>query len=64
MMLNQLDQVQVNHIYREVNMAADWLVKYGHSITGKIVAVDLGNIAFRRVISDDMLSRALVKRYA
>ena len=25
--------IQVIHIYREANMAADWLSKFGHSIT-------------------------------
>ena len=63
MMLNQLDQVQVNHIYREANMAADWLSKYGHSLTGNAVAIDFCNIAFRSVVLDDMLGRTLVRRH-
>jgi len=25
--------IQVTHIYREANMSADWLSKFGHSIT-------------------------------
>ena len=64
MMLSQLDDVQVNHIYREANIAADWLAKYDHSITGQKVTVDPGNSDFRRVISDDMLGDSLVRRYA
>ena len=31
--LNQDTHFQVKHIYREANMAADWLSKFGHSIT-------------------------------
>ena len=27
-MLKQVDHVVINHIYREANMAADWLSKY------------------------------------
>ena len=61
-MLSQIDQVQVNHIFREANMAADWLSKYSHSITGTILGVDCGNIALRNVVHDDMLGRTLVRR--
>ena len=30
--LNQCAQVKIRHIYREANMTANWLSKYGHSI--------------------------------
>jgi len=32
-MLSQAVYMEIKHIYREVNMVADWLSKYGHSIT-------------------------------
>jgi len=35
--LNQLDHVSITHIFREANMAADWLSKAGHSLVSPIV---------------------------
>ena len=37
----------IEHIYREVNMAADWLAKYGHSVSGTMLATDFCNPEFR-----------------
>ena len=35
-LLRHEDNVSIHHIYREANMAADWLSKFGHSITGML----------------------------
>ena len=41
-MLNQVEMTTINHIFREANMAADWLSKYDHSISGSILAKIVG----------------------
>ena len=33
LLVQQIGQVRVSHIYREANMAADWLARFGHSFT-------------------------------
>jgi len=33
-LLSQKGNVSIHHIYKEANMTADWLSKFGHSITG------------------------------
>ena len=63
-MLNQVEQAIINYIYRKANMAADWLFKYGHSISGNILATECWNSVFRNIVRDDMLGRTLVKRGA
>jgi len=61
-MLNQVEMVTINHIFREANMAADWLSKYGHSISGSILATDCRDPELRIIVRDDMLGRTLVSR--
>ena len=39
-MPNQVDHVKVNYIYREANMAADWLSKYGYSLLGTLLGTE------------------------
>jgi len=63
-LLAQVDQVVIQHIYREANMAADWLAKYGHSVSGTIVTIEIGNPDFQRIVCDDMLCRTLARRGA
>ena len=63
-MLKQVDHVVINHIYREANMAEDWLSKYGHSLSGTILATDYCNPEFRNIVRDDMLGCTLVRRGA
>jgi len=45
-MLNQVKHAIINHIYREANMVADWLSKYGHSLLGNILAIECCNSEF------------------
>ena len=63
-LLIQVDQVVIKHIYREANMAADWLSKYGHSISNAMLATDLCHPELRNIVRDDMLGRTLARRGA
>jgi len=63
-MLNQVEHAIINHIYRETNMATDWLSKYGYSLSGNILATECCNPEFRNIVCDDMLGRTLVRRGA
>jgi len=63
-MISQAGQVKIRHIYREANMAANWLSKYGHSITGKLEATECFNIDLRNIVRNDMIGRTLVRRGA
>jgi len=63
-LLAQVDQVVIKHIYREANMAADWLAKYGHSVSGTMETIEISNPEFRLIVCDDMLGRTLARRGA
>jgi len=58
----QASFIQITHIYREANMAADWLSKLGHSIAETWSATDYDNIDFRTIVPDDRIGRTLVRR--
>uniref|UniRef100_A0A7C9A6W4 RNase H type-1 domain-containing protein n=1 Tax=Opuntia streptacantha TaxID=393608 RepID=A0A7C9A6W4_OPUST len=61
-MLQQIAHSQVMHIYREANMAADWLSKFGHSISDTWSATQCNSIDFVTIIQDDRIGRTLVRR--
>ena len=63
-MLNQVEMATITHIFREANLAADWLSKYGHSISGSISATECWDPELRFIVRDDMLGRTLVRRGA
>ena len=50
------------HIYREANMAADWLSKFGHSIVDTRSSTECGSIGLRAVVQDDRIGCTLVRR--
>ena len=60
--LNQDIRVLINHTFREVNMAADWLSKFGQSITDTFIMDFFFSPALRQIIADDCIGRTLVKR--
>jgi len=60
--LNQVELAIINHIFREVNLAANWLSKYGHFISGSRLATDCWDSELRIIVRDDMLGRTLVRR--
>ena len=63
-MLNQDVNVEIKHIYREANMAADWLSEYGHSITGGFLTTECFNTKIQNIINDDVIECTLVRRDA
>jgi len=58
----QAEHVQFRHIYREANMSADWLSKFGHSIADTCSSTECGRIGLRAIIQDDRIGRTLVRR--
>jgi len=60
--LTQVSSVSVNHIFREANIAADWLSKFGHSITDSFTTEFGFSLTLRQIIADDCIGRTLVRR--
>ena len=60
--LAQCAQVKIRHIYREANMAADWLSKYGHSVPINLLLSECEAKEFRNIIQEDWARRTLVRR--
>ena len=63
-MLQQADHVDIRHTYREANMAADWLSKYGHAITGNWSTIECFSTEIRDIVRDDVIERTFVRRGA
>ena len=63
-MLQQIEHLQATHIYREANMAANWLSKFGHSITDTWSATQCNGIDFVTILQDDRMGHTLVRRGA
>jgi len=61
---HQAQTIQITHIYREANMAADWLSKLGHSITDTWSSTACDSLEFRTIVQDDRMGRTLVRRGA
>ena len=59
--LTQFSSVSINHIFREANMAADWLSKFGHSITDSFTTEFGFSPTLRQIIADDCIGRTLVR---
>ena len=62
--LNKDIQATFKHIFRKANMAADWLAKFGHSITGVFSSDCCFSPHFRQLIADDVVGRTLMRRGA
>jgi len=56
--------IQVTHIYREANMAADWLSKLGHSIPNTWRSNHCYHPQLRNIVEEDRSGRTLVRRGA
>ena len=61
-LLGHEGNVSIHHIYREANMAVDWLSKFGHSITGMPANTECFYNNIRSIACDDMIGRTLVRR--
>ena len=61
---NNRTQFQVRNIFREANMAADWLCKYGHF--HQIMTEDSGALhrELQKIIWEDRAGRAFVRKSA
>jgi len=57
-------QVQVKHIYKEANMVADWLAKYGHSTPAGLVTTTCFHVGLQKVIWEDDTGRDFVRKDA
>ena len=55
-------QLKVTHIFREVNMAADWLSKFEHSITASFSSDIFFSPYLRVILANDIVGRTLMKR--
>ena len=60
--LKLMDQVFILHIYQEANMAADYLVKMGHTTTTATTWEFPPTIYFKAIMYADLMGRAPVKR--
>ena len=58
----QAQVIKVKHIYREANMVADWLSKFGHSITDTWLSNHCESRDLRSIVQDDRIGRTLVRR--
>jgi len=63
-LLLQAPSATLTHVYREANLAADWLSKFGHTSTGIWADIDFFNVDFRAIVNDDRIGRSLVRRAA
>ena len=48
----QAQFIQVTHMYREANMEADWLSKFGHSITDTWRSNHCDNFYLRTIVQE------------
>ena len=62
--IRQMPQVHIHHIYREANMAADWLSKFGHTITDCFSSDTCSFSELSSILTADVVGRTLVRRGA
>ena len=62
--LLQSTHTKCKHIFREANMAADWLANFGHSITGVFSADFCFSPHLYQILADNVVGRTLVRRGA
>ena len=55
-------QAEYSHIFREANMAADWLAKFGQSITSVFTTDYCFSPHLGQIVADDIVWRTLVRR--
>jgi len=60
----QIPDSRITHVYREANLAADWLSKLGHSITGTWTNVEDCSAELSLIVTADRDGRSLVRRAA
>ena len=55
-------QITFTHVFREANMAADWLSKFGHSINHTFISDICFSPCLSQIVADDVIGRTLVRR--
>ena len=60
--LHNFTNVIINHVFRDGNCVADWLVNFGLSLHSMIVSDDVPHSGFLRLLYVDNLGRTLEKR--
>ena len=53
--LRKFDSYEIHHVFREANMAADWMANYGHSTTNLCYWFKSQNAMFSDIIRKDAL---------
>jgi len=63
-MISNCESISFSHIYREGNMAADWMAKYGYSLRHHSLSIFSypPRRDFISLLVDDNLGRILVRR--
>jgi len=54
----------ITHIFREANMVADWLSKFGHSVTTSFSSNSSFSPTLMAILADDVARRTLMRRGA
>jgi len=62
--LTQLEYVSINHVFREANVAADWLSKAGHSFPTPKIWCHPPSLEFQDILFSDVMGRSLERRGA
>ena len=63
-LIEQAEHVQVAYIYREANVATDWLSKFGDYIADKWLSTEYDSLDLRAIVQDDRIGHTLVRRCA
>jgi len=63
-MLRQACHIEIRHIYREANMAEDWLSKYRYAITGSRSTTECFSMEIQDIVKDNVIGCTLVRRSA
>ena len=60
--INQGLRVTFNHVFREANMAGNWLSKFGYMITDTFTVDFYFSALLRQILSNDIIDRILVRK--
>jgi len=57
-------QITANYIFKEANIVADWLFKFGDSITNSFSTDLCLSPHFRSILAEDVVGRTFIKKSA
>jgi len=61
--INQRLMVTINHIFREANITADWLSKFGHLTMDAFTADFCISSLLQKNLLEDIIGRIFMRRY-